>query len=362
MFTKRAKETADACRFCWMCRHICPVGLVTGREGNTPRAKGLLVSMDVRGFPLEEDGMELMYQCSLCGACASDCVTGYDPRLYIREGRAQATASGLLPSPVRAAVDRALAGEPTAVDRTLKEAIETLPETAEVLVYLGGDARKEGKSALALFKVLKAAGISFTVLKDEPDSGARLGDLIGYVEEVRQAAKLCLDAIKAAGPSTVVVLDPFCLSFFRHQCAEWELLPETAMVTATAFCAELVKEGRLKLRALGGTATFHDPCHLARDLGETDCARELLGAMGIEIKEMFLTGNMSKCCGGPVLRETYPEITAKMALARWDDAARAGAETMITACPGCARILGENTPEGYCQEDIYQLLAEASEQ
>ena len=42
MFSEKSKKNADACRFCWMCRHLCPVQLVTGKETNTPRAKGLL--------------------------------------------------------------------------------------------------------------------------------------------------------------------------------------------------------------------------------------------------------------------------------------------------------------------------------
>ena len=45
MISQNAKKHADACRFCWMCRHLCPVGLATGKEINTPRAKGLLLSM-----------------------------------------------------------------------------------------------------------------------------------------------------------------------------------------------------------------------------------------------------------------------------------------------------------------------------
>ena len=362
MFTKKARETADACRFCWMCRHICPVGLVTGFEGNTPRAKGLLVSMESRDIPLGEDGMELMYQCSLCGACANDCATGFDPRLYIREARSEAAAKNLLPPPVKPAVERALEGKPLCEpDTRLLEAVAALPEKADVLLYLGETARNEGASALALMRVLKKAGVSFTVLKDEPPCGAHLGDLVGYVEEVRQTAIRCFSAIRESGASVVVVLDPFCMSFIRHQCAQWEILPEAEFVTATSFCADLVRKGRLQPRKLGGEATFHDPSHLARDLGETECARELIDAMGIRRKEMFLHGAMCKCCGGPILRETYPKITALMAKALWDDAASVGAETVITAAPGCARIMGENTPEGGRQADLFVLLDNACE-
>ena len=41
MFSEKAKKHADACRFCYMCRHLCPIELVTGKENNTPRAKAL---------------------------------------------------------------------------------------------------------------------------------------------------------------------------------------------------------------------------------------------------------------------------------------------------------------------------------
>ena len=43
MYSEKAKKHADACRFCYMCRHLCPIELVTGKENNTPRAKGLQV-------------------------------------------------------------------------------------------------------------------------------------------------------------------------------------------------------------------------------------------------------------------------------------------------------------------------------
>lgn len=39
MFSEKSKKNADACRFCWMCRHLCPVQLVTGKETNTPRPR-----------------------------------------------------------------------------------------------------------------------------------------------------------------------------------------------------------------------------------------------------------------------------------------------------------------------------------
>ena len=47
--TENAKNIIDNCRFCWMCRHVCPIGNATGLERNTARARAFGASMVVRG-------------------------------------------------------------------------------------------------------------------------------------------------------------------------------------------------------------------------------------------------------------------------------------------------------------------------
>lgn len=361
MFSKQAKEIAEACRFCWMCRYICPVGLVTGCESNTPRARGLLVSMDSRNIPLTADSTEIMYQCSLCGACANDCATGYDPRVFTREARTNAVVNGFIPEHIQQVIARAYKGSLngqgicTQVDKAVRE----LPAQAPVLLYLGDSARSKGDSALAVMELLKKAGISYTVMENEPDCGAHLGDLIGYVDEVRQMAVRCFDAMKKTRATTLVVLDPSYMSFIRHQCAKWEILPEFFVVTATSYCAQLIKDGKLCPKQMGGTAAYHDPCHLARDLEETQPARDIIAAMGITLKELFLNRKLSRCCGGPVMQQTNPSIVEKMAQARWEDVKLMDETMLITSCPGCGDILGQTVPEGMKHADLFQLLNES---
>jgi len=227
MFTDKAKKTADACRFCWMCRYLCPVGLVTGSEGSTPRGRGLLVSMDSRNFPLDKDSAELIYQCSLCGACATDCATGYDPRIFTREARSEAVANELVSENILMLIDRAADGNLSGaeMDPELESAIAPLPDTADILLYMGDAARHQAKSAKAVIKLLKKAGVDFTVMKDEPECGSLLGDLIGYTEEVRKMAAGCIKAMDGTKAETIVMLDPSCAAFMKHQCAEWGMQP-----------------------------------------------------------------------------------------------------------------------------------------
>ena len=40
-FTEKSMGIVDSCRFCWMCRHLCPISLKTGKEINSARARGL---------------------------------------------------------------------------------------------------------------------------------------------------------------------------------------------------------------------------------------------------------------------------------------------------------------------------------
>lgn len=363
MLSENARHIADACRFCWMCRHLCPAGLATGREVNTPRARGLLVSMDSRGIPLSADSVDAMFQCCLCGACTNDCATGWDPTVFIREARRDAVVRNLLPPAARQVLDRALTGDISgkSPDKNLTAAIAALPKTADIVLYLGSEGLRGGAaSSMGLIATLRAAGTVFTVLRDEPDSGAILYDLMGMTDDIRRMAEQCLDRIRAAGGKTVIAADPTCARFFKRECEEMGLLNGLAVVTATAFVEECVVSGKLTPGSLSVTsATFHDPCRLARDLDETESARNILRALGISVTEMFLNRKLATCCGGPVLGALYPALGADVATARWTDTVAAGEDVLITACPRCLAVMAATAPAGKRVMDIFALVAEA---
>lgn len=362
MFTEKAKTIAEACRFCWMCRHTCPVGLVTGKEGNNARAKGLLVSMDERNEPMTVDTMNVMYECALCKACTNDCATGFDPSVYILEARTKAVVDDLVPENVKKVLDRATAGclVEEKINKDFADRIKILPAHAPVVLYVGAWGRRSGATvAMAYMDLLEKAKVEFTVLQEEPESGAHLGELMGYVEDVRQRAKQCQEAISKTEANTLVVLDPTDCAFMKHVWEEWSLPMPKEVVTATAYMEKLIQDKKLNPKKLNIKATYHDPCRLARDLDETEPARYIMEAMGVELKELFLNRKLTKCCGGAVLKENYPDIAEKTAQARWKDVTSAGQNNLITACPSCFTILGDQTPEGYKIFDIFLLLNEA---
>ena len=44
----KAREHIESCRFCWMCHHVCPIGIATGLERNSVRARAMSLSLVAR--------------------------------------------------------------------------------------------------------------------------------------------------------------------------------------------------------------------------------------------------------------------------------------------------------------------------
>ncbi|MBQ8081572.1 MAG: (Fe-S)-binding protein [Clostridia bacterium] len=356
MYSEKARKNADACRFCWMCRHLCPVQLVTGKETNTPRAKGLQVSMMERGMKMDAASARTMYECMLCGACTNDCATGFDPLIFIRVGRTEAMLEDLAPDEVKQVLDRIERTGNIYGAREVRVKLDGIPEMGDNLLWLGECARYAvPETADALISLLNKAQVPFAALKDEPASGSSLGDLMGFVEDVRAQAQRAGEAIRGSGAKRVIVLDSYDAALMRHEYKDWGVdLPE--VVTATSFVAELVRQGKLVPRQEAGVVTYHDGSRLARDLDEHEPARELLRAMGYELHEMWQNRRLAKCCGSSVAGQFMPEIRQKVAENRWADVRRTDARLLVAACPQSTEALQSTAPEGYKYQDLFVLL------
>lgn len=354
MISQNALRHAEKCRFCWMCRYLCPVQNQTGRELNTPRAKGLLLSMVKKGTQIfDKDMAGTMYECVLCEACTNDCATGYQPPLFIREARTEAVVSELAPKAVMSLIDNAL----TSGNIYGAEKPSYSQEGTDVLVYIGEVAAiKVSGMAKNLLAVLAKAGVSAKVLAEEPASGAMLGDLMGYTEEVRQQAKACADAINAAG-LPVVVLDSYDAEIMKQKYPEWDCELRTDVYTATAYVGKLIGEGRLATKAATGIrGACHDDDRLARTFREFEPIRSMAKAAGYETGEMFNHGTLARSCGTAVAYGYMPEIVAKIAGSRWADLQRTENTAMLVASPEAYLCLHICVPEGRKLVDLYGAL------
>lgn len=360
MISRKSKTTIDACRFCWMCRHICPIGNVTGQERNNARGRAVSLSLVERGAVELADVIDNVYECALCGACTQDCATGWDPVMFTKEVRLEAALNDITPEYINKLLDNIEeAGNPYGSMKIAKELaneIAELPQKADILLFLGQDARYQVPQAgVNAIQLLKKAGVNFTVLMDEPDSGYALDTLVGAAEETRQTMQKTAQMLKF---KTIVAFDPADAKVFLREYKEWNI-PLTAKVkTFTSFVAELITDGRLKPRKLKLTAVFQDPAHLARDLGETDAARVILDAC-VDRREMLLYGKDTVWAGNLLMDQWLSDVMTKTSEQRWHQALATKADALITASPSEYAILSRAKPENMMLFTLEEIVLKA---
>ena len=355
MISQNALNHAEKCRFCFMCRHLCPIQLQTGREINTPRAKGLVLSMVSKGTETyDKDMAQTMYECLLCDACVNDCATGYQPPIYIREARTEAVVNDVAPAEVMKLIENIEASGNIYGAETPSRA----QDGNDVLVYVGEVAAcKADNMAKSFLQLLKKAGVSAKVLANEPASGVMLGDLIGYVDEVVQQAKQCASTINQTGLKTVIVLDSYDAQIMKQKYPEWGCEIQAEIVTATSYVSQLLESGKLSVLNSSNTlAACHDDDRLARTFYEFAPIRTIAKAAGFAVTEMFNKERLAKSCGNALTLAYMPNIVTKVASGRWEDLMRTEAKVMVTANPQAYLCLSQAIPEGYSLEDAYTAL------
>ncbi len=336
--SEKSKSIIEACRFCWMCRHICPIGNATGKECNTARARALSLSLVRRGAAnLEGDIVDNLYECALCGGCTADCATGYDPVVFTKETRLAAALEGNMPEYVAKLLENIEnAGNIYGVKEipdVLKAAVKTLPEKADVLFFIGKDgAYKTADKAVVAIDLLKKASVDFTVDKNEPNSGYDLDFLIGAADETKKVMTATAERLNACGAKTIVCYDPADAKVFLREYKEYGIELAANVVTFPAFLASLIADKKLAPKKAAKALTFQDPALLSRDLEDSDSARKVLAACG-ELKEMLLCGKATMLAGNLIMNEYIPGVMKLVAENRWENAKNIGATTVVTACP-----------------------------
>lgn len=330
-----------------MCRHVCPIGNVTGHERNNARGRALSLSMVERGMDLTEDIVANVYECALCGACTKECATGWDPVEFTKEVRLEAAINGVTPDYINRLIDNVeKTGNPygkTDISKELKSEIEGLSKDADILLFLGVDARfMSNRSAINAVKLLKKANVDFTVLLDEPDSGYAMDTLLGKAEETKEIMKKAVKTLNKY--KTIIAYDPADAKIFMREYKEWDIGLDAKVTTFTGFIDELIKGNILKVNKMNKTFVFQDPAVLARDLEEVNPARDILNACG-ETKEMLLYGKDTMWAGNLIMNEYMSDVIRLTAKARWENALSTDADVLVTASPSEYEVLLEAKPD-----------------
>ncbi|MEN5257136.1 dimethylglycine demethylation protein DgcB [Pseudomonas protegens] len=234
-------------------------------------------------------------------------------------------------------------------------------QSTDVLFWVGDGAfdMRNQRTLRAFVKVLMAAKVDFAVLgleeRDSGDVARRLGDEATF----QLLAKRNIQTLAKYRFKRIVTCDPHSFHVLKNEYGAFD--GNYLVQHHSTYLAELIGAGALNLgQHKGSSVTYHDPCYLGRYNGEYEAPREVLRALGIEIKEMQRSGFRSRCCGGgggaPITdipgKQRIPDM-------RMQDIRETGAELVAVGCPQCTAMLEGVVEPRPMIKDIAELVADA---
>jgi len=350
-----AKNITDNCRFCWMCRHVCPIGNATGHERNTARARAFAVSMVLRGATALSEVSDNIYECSLCGACTNNCVTGFDPKVFIQEVKTEIIMEGVTPPYIMKLIET-YSECGNVYGMKAPESLSAYYKTgSDTLFFAGQDAFFKAPEALAeAFKLMKLAGVEpdFT---EQQDSGAAIWFLAGKTEETRMAAKKLADVLNTY--KTVIVYDPVDLKLMLHEYKEWGIDVTAKLVSFNEYVLSLIEDGKIKVKKSEREYSLQDNYAYSRDLDDSESGRSLIEKVG-KIREMLLIKKEANLGGMLIMSEYMPAVIEAVAKNRWLDATNMGVTTLVTENPAEYVALKAAAPDGCRAISVEEMILE----
>ena len=194
-----------------------------------------------------------------------------------------------------------------------------------------------GEAMVAIFRKL---GIKLTCPTRQTCCGQPAFNS-GYQGEARVAARRFIDIFESA--DAIVCPSGSCVTMVRHHYPQlfaddtaW--LPRARHVAAKTFELTEYLVDILGVDDLGarfdGVVTYHDSCHLLRNLRIKEQPRRLLNKIsGAEFIEM---NDSDRCCGfGGSFSFKYGDISAAMAADKVKNIIASGADTVVGCDMGC---------------------------
>jgi Fe-S oxidoreductase len=362
----------ESCVRCGACADACPFHLATGEAKYTPihklepfrraylreaspfapliRALGLVKAPTIADL---QAWQELIYDsCTMCGRCTLVCPMGIDIAELVRSARHGMFKAGLVPDRL-ALMDRtarqwgstATPGDdlPDILAEVSAQHGVEIPcdlEHADILVTAAPAELDTHTKALAdAARLLNRMGASWTMHQGGFDA-ANIGFNNGDVELQETLTRAIIDTAVKIGASTVIL--PECGHAYgaaRWEAARWygKALP-VRIIHMTEFLDESIASGRIRVKPVGDSATYHDPCQIVRRGGLEAAARRVLGALGLQLIELQDHGVEGQCCGGG--GGVVSNQRAAPLRYRWFEIKKAqveatGARRFVTSCGQC---------------------------
>ncbi len=393
-FGATAATYMESCIHCGMCAEACHYYVQTNDPRYTPIWKlepfkqaykrdagpfaffyrSLNLKSRVSVAELQE-WQELIYDsCTMCGRCTLICPMGIDIAALVSQARHGMFQAGLVPHELWAVAERAeREGSPLgATPKVFKERIEWLADEHEIEIPVDKDAAdilvsmssieimKYPEAIVATAKVLNALHEKWTISLDGYEA-TNFGLLSGNAQwQKDMSMKVINAAIKCK--ARLVILPECGHAYGALRWSGANILGKALpfeVLHISEFLARNVGNGRLKVKKVDKSVTFHDPCQISRRGGATQAPREVLGKLGVDLHEMTPTGNLNWCCGGGggvVTIHRADDLRYKVFQIKMKQVDDSGAEMLVMSCSNCRMTFDDGQAHFKWEKTAHSLL------
>ena len=299
-------DVINACRFCFMCRHLSTLANVSFKEADTPRGRALIcdkIRMNNDNLT-NSDYIQSAYEATLSAACRKHCVSSYDEAGLILSWRQDIVEAGLAPENIKS-----LATELQNIDFKVEGSGDTL-------YYI--DSYSDKSAVPKDCKVISGG-----------DTGKAL-EVMGFIKESEEVFTKFKTAVAESGCKTLVTSCP----------ASYDMLKDKLDIE--------VKHNSevLKAKAASGKVYYLDSDFL-KNYCDLDVPRELLAKCGYELvpfgtnpEESYAVGE-----GAIVYDKLNPQLAEKLCKRIVELADDPQNDILVTASPYTQTALNKYAPE-----------------
>ena len=318
-----------------------------------------------------------IWSCTTCGSCQEQCPVFVEhiPKtiemrrhLALDEGEISAEAQLALTNMERY-------GNPLGLEKGTRSDwckelnIPTLEEIGnpDILYWVGCSGAfdvRNRKVSTALIKVMKQAGINFSIIGSEEmccgDSARRLGEEYLY----QTLAEGNIELLKEFEFKKIVTHCPHCLNTLKNEYPQ--MGGEFEVVHHSQFILDLINSGKITLeKPIPASITYHDSCYLGRYNNIYQEPRKIISAIPqTSLSEMDRSFDRSFCCGAGGGRMWMEEETVgqRINVNRVEQALKTGISYLATGCPFCLTMMDDGVKaqaqgEKVLTRDIAELVA-----
>ena len=347
MNEKEILDEIQSCMDCNSCLEVCDTYKVTEEDFKSPNGRLKIAEKIFNNQDINDKEILGIYTCTLCASCDLVCQQSISIADIIHSSKIKLVEQGKAPLENHNKIikeilekDNSVGGNPEErldwlLDQYKKEEIFE-ENTSDTLLFFGCmSSFRVKESASAPYEILKLAGYDFKILEKEPCCGEYVYSA-GDIDKAKRIFRENIDLFKKIGVKNLVVTCGGCLYAFDKVYRQYFNDYKLNVKHIVDVIYNLERQGKINLKSLKKTVTYHDPCRLGRKYKNGPLftePREILNKCGLEIKEISTNPKEASCCGaGSGIRGVDSSICIKIGKEFFN---KVETKEIISSCPLC---------------------------